>query len=346
MIVFDGHNDVLTELARAGGRAAAGRFLTGLPGQLDLPRARAGGFGGGFFALWARSDGATDFSALGPEYDLPLPEPVPEPQAWEMIRAQADTLVALEEAGALRICTSTGQIARARDEGLLAAILHLEGAEGIGSDFYELEELYALGLRSLGPVWSRPNAFGHGVPFCYPSGPDIGPGLTERGRALIARCAEMRILVDLSHLNLAGFRDVAAISTRPLVATHSNAHARVPHARNLTDEQLRIMAESGGLAGVNFESTFLRPDGRPDDDIPAAWLMAQFDHLLGRLGEEGVAIGSDYDGCTPPGWLNSVDKLPALIEAMERHGYPAARIERICWSNWMRVLADTWGEAA
>lgn len=344
MLIFDGHNDVLTELSRVGGRAAAPGYLTGLPGQMDLPRAQAGGFGGGFFALWSRSDGFTDFSTLGAEYDVPLPDPVPDAQAWEMIRAQADTLVALEELGALRICTSTTQIARARADGVLSAILHLEGAEGIGPDFYELEELYALGLRSLGPVWSRPNVFGHGVPFRYPSGPDIGPGLTERGRGLIARCEELGILVDLSHLNLAGFRDVAAISKRPLVATHSNAHAVVPHARNLTDEQLRIMADSGGLAGLNFESTFVRPDGRPDDDIPPAFLLAQLDHLIDRLGEEGVGLGSDFDGCTPPKWLNSVDKLPALVQVMEQHGYPPARIERICWGNWMRVLSDVWRE--
>ncbi|SDD15411.1 dipeptidase [Ruegeria marina] len=344
MLIFDGHNDVLTELSRAGGRAAAPGFLTGLPGQMDLPRARKGGFGGGFFALWSRSDGLTDFSALGSEYDVPLPDPVPDAQAWEMIRAQTDTLLALEEFGALRICTSTAQIARARADGVLSAILHLEGAEGIGPDFHELEELYALGLRSLGPVWSRPNVFGHGVPFRYPSGPDIGPGLTERGRELIARCEEMGILVDLSHLNLAGFRDVAEISKRPLVATHSNAHAVVPHARNLTDAQLRIMAESGGLAGLNYESTFVRPDGRPDDDIPPGFLLAQLDHLIDRLGEEGVGLGSDFDGCTPPRWLNTVDNLPALVQAMEQHGYTAARIERICWGNWMRVLAEVWRE--
>ncbi len=108
-----------------------------------------------------------------------------------------------------------------------------------------LETWYAAGLRSLGPVWSRPNAFGHGVPFISPSSPDTGPGLTEAGRALVGRCAELGILVDLSHLNEAGFWDVAALEPGPLVATHSAAHALCATSRNLTDAQLDAIGESG-----------------------------------------------------------------------------------------------------
>ena len=144
-------------------------------------------------------------------------------------------------------------------------------------------------------------------------------------------------------LNAAGFADVARISNAPLVATHSNAHAVSPHARNLTDDQLAAIARSGGVVGLNFECSFLRPDGRPDTDTPPEVALAHLDHLLNALGEEGVALGSDFDGCRPPVWLNSADKLGALVAAMAAHGYDAARIERICWGNWMRVLKETWG---
>jgi membrane dipeptidase len=342
MMIFDGHNDVLTKLWLAGARDAVPGFLNGRLGQVDLPRAKAGGFGGGFFALWARSPAGMDFKSLSGDYDLPLPEALKEAEAWEMIRAQADVLVALEEAGALRTCTSVDQIETSKGQGTLAAILHLEGAEGIGPEMAELDELFGLGLRSLGPVWSRPNAFGYGVPFRYPSNGDIGGGLSERGRALVRRCDELGILVDLSHLNVAGFHDVAEISGKPLVATHSNAYGVSPHARNLTDAQLGMIAQSGGVAGVNFECTFVRPDGQPKSHTGPEMILAQMDYLLDHLGEEGVCIGSDYDGCSPPDWLNSVDKLPTLVRAMEAHGYSADRIERICWSNWMRVLRDTW----
>ena len=294
--IFDGHNDVLTRLDKAGGVAAAGTFLSGMDGQLDLPKARAGGFGGGFFAIWIRGQG-----------------------------------------------TDTAQIIAAQAEGKIAAILHLEGAEPLGPDLAELDRLYDLDLRSLGPVWSRPTDFGHGVPFRYPSDSDIGPGLSPAGQALVEKCNALNILIDLSHLNAAGFADVARISNAPLVATHSNAHAVSPHARNLTDDQLAAIARSGGVVGLNFECSFLRPDGRPDTDTPPEVALAHLDHLLNALGEEGVALGSDFDGCRPPVWLNSADKLGALVAAMAAHGYDAARIERICWGNWMRVLKETWG---
>ena len=345
VLIFDGHNDVLSKLLKAGGRGAAPGFGTGLNGQLDLPRARSGGFGGGFFAIWARSElpGGGTGDDPEPPYDVALPPELSHDDAWEQTRAQADLLHYMRELGMLRICTSVAQIEETRAGHQIAAILHLEGADGIGPELYELEELYYLGLRSIGPVWSRPNRFGHGVPFRFPSDGETGPGLSAAGKDLIAKCGELRIMVDLSHLNAAGIRDVASISDVPLVATHSNAHAVSPHARNLTDEQLATIARSGGVVGLNFEATFLRPDGRPDADIPESIVMAHLDHLIGALGEGGVALGSDFDGCRPPDWLDSVGKLPTLVAAMERHGYSAERIERICWGNWMRVLRDIWG---
>ena len=100
-------------------------------------------------------------------------------------------------------------------------MLHIEGAETIDPGLEALEFWYGAGLRSLGPVWSRPNAFGEGVPFASPSSPDTGPGLTDAGRALVRRCSELGILVDLSHLNEAGFWDVARLELGPLVASHS-----------------------------------------------------------------------------------------------------------------------------
>src|SRR5262249_49762542 len=101
------------------------------------------------------------------------------------------------------------------------AVLHLEGAEAIDSDLELLDEWHERGLRSLGPVWSRPNAFAHGVPFAFPSSPDTGPGLTERGRELVEACSGLGIMVDLSHMNEAGFWDVAGLEPGPLVASHS-----------------------------------------------------------------------------------------------------------------------------
>src|SRR5262249_13192549 len=147
------------------------------------------------------------------------------------------------------------RVARRADEfevGRVTVIMHMEGAEALSTDLSDLEEWYGRGLRSLGPVWSRPNAFGEGVPFAFPSTPDTGPGLTPAGRNLVNACNRLGILVDCSHLTEAGFWDVASLSLVPLVATHSNAHALCRSSRNLTDAQLDAIGESGGVVGINF----------------------------------------------------------------------------------------------
>ena len=154
--------------------------------------------------------------------------------------------------GQVRICRNVADIQQALKDDVLAPVLHIEGAEAIDPNFEVLDVLYEAGLRSLGPVWSRPNAFGRGVPFRCPSSPDTGPGLTDLGKELIGACNRLGILIDLSHLNERGFWDVAAISNAPLVATHSNAHALSPHSRNLIDSQLAAIRETGGIVGVRL----------------------------------------------------------------------------------------------
>src|SRR5690606_13379740 len=123
-------------------------------------------------------------------------------------------------------------IRKCMEDGTFAAILHLEGCEPIDENLDVLDVFYAAGLRSLGPVWSRHNAFGHGVPFAFPMSPDSAPGLTKAGFDLVRRCDELGVMIDLSHITEQGFWDVAKTSKNPLVATHSNAHALTPVARN------------------------------------------------------------------------------------------------------------------
>jgi membrane dipeptidase len=220
--------------------------------------------------------------------------------------------------------------------------MHIEGAEAIDAEFDALHVLHAAGLRSLGPVWSRPNAFGHGVPFKCPASPDTGPGLTDLGKELIRTCNRLRILIDLSHLNERGFWDVAAISDAPLVATHSNVHAISPHSRNLTDKQLAAIGASGGTVGVNFAVSFLRADGRHEGDTPVDLVVDHLAHLIDRVGEDGVGIGSDFDGAKMPANLASAAMLPNLVTAMRERQFGEALIEKVCFRNWLRVLGKTW----
>lgn len=345
-LVFDGHNDLLLKLYRAGGPSVAGRFLEGLEGAIDLKKAQAGGFGGGFFAVYVPSPIDLDekFAALNqPSYDLPLPDPIDWDDAIPVVLNQAAILLELERLGALSICRSVADIRAAMAAGKIAAIFHIEGAEGIDADLHTLDVLHAAGLRSIGPVWSRPNIFGEGVPFRFPSGPDIGGGLTEFGTRLVRRCNALKIMIDLSHLNEAGFWDVARISDAPLVATHSNAGAISNHARNLTDDQLRAIAESDGMVGLNFAVGFLREDGQQNTDVPLETMLRHLDHLMSILGEDRVGLGSDYDGAMVPKDVTTTADLPNLRAAMVEHGYGAELVTKLCHGNWLRVLAKTWG---
>jgi membrane dipeptidase len=226
--------------------------------------------------------------------------------------------------------------------GKIAAILHFEGAEAIGEDLDALHLWHAAGLRSLGPVWSRPTVFGHGVPFRFPGTPDCGPGLTAAGKRLIRECNRLRIMIDLSHLNEAGFNDVAAISDAPLVATHSNAHAVTPSTRNLTDRQLAMIAESDGLVGLNYATVFLRADGRKSTFEGWDPVLRHLDHLIAKLGEDRVGLGSDFDGATMPAGIGDAAGLPRLIEALRAHGYDEALLRKIAHENWLALLGRTW----
>ncbi|HEV2557576.1 MAG TPA: dipeptidase [Microvirga sp.] len=348
--VFDGHNDVLLRLMRRAGINPERAFLEGESvGHLDLPRMRAGGLAGGFFAIFVPSEeeAGLDVDALMAKarYDVPLPPRLDLGEAQRVTLHMASLLLRIERAsgGRVAVCRSAAQIRRCIDEGVLAAILHIEGAEAIDPDLHLLDVLHGAGLRSLGPVWSRPNIFGHGVPFRYPSTPDIGPGLTEHGRALVKACNRLKIMVDLSHLNERGFWDVAKLSDAPLVATHSNAHAICPHSRNLTDRQLAAIRESRGMVGVNFATAFIRPDGRRDANTTLEDLIRHIDHLIENLGVDGVGLGSDFDGATIPVAIGDARGLPRLVEAMRRHGYDDTTLRKVCHENWIGVLERTWG---
>ena len=320
-MIVDGHNDLL--LHRWRGEPSL---------HLDLDVARAAGFSGGFFAMYVPSPRPPDPTEI--PYALPLPEPIPFDEASRIANELYDELCALPVVRA----TSADDF---RD-GHVTAIVHMEGAEPIATDLSNLEEWYERGLRSIGLVWSRANAFAEGVPFRFPSSPDTGPGLTDAGRELVRACNRLGILVDLSHLNEAGFWDVAALSKAPLVATHSNAHALCAASRNLTDAQLGAIRDSNGVAGVNFAVTFLREDGSLVPDTPITEIVRHIDYFVARMGIEHVAFGSDFDGAEIPAELGGAAGLPKLVDAVRAAGYDDEAVAKITHGNWLRVLRDTW----
>lgn len=349
--IFDGHNDVLLRLLQKnepdGGVQS---FLAGDGmGQLDLPRARAGGMRAGLFAVFipnARNDLADNEALMRQAaYDLPLPAEIEPTYSQAMAARMAALLhrIARQSDGGVRLCRSAADIRAAVGAGALATVLHFEGAEPIDAEFAMLEIFYQAGLRSLGPVWSRSNIFGHGVPMRFPGGPDAGPGLTDTGKALIRQCNAMKIAIDLSHITEQGFWDVASISDAPLIASHSNVHALCPSARNLTDRQLAAIRERRGIVGINFATGFLRADGRMVRDTPLEILVRHADHLIDKLGVEHVGLGSDFDGAVIPNDIGSAAGLPNLVEAFRSAGYDDATLRRLLFDNWLDVLERTWG---
>lgn len=344
--VFDGHNDVLLRLWRQGDRNGdtffSGEAEGSAKGHIDLPRALEGGFAGGFFAIYVMPRKAPRSQKMIASSGFPAE---PQDYAMKVASEQASILLRMERQGdgKFRIVHSAKEIAKARRDGAIAAIFHMEGAEAIGPDLAELDLFHAAGLRSLGPVWSRPTIFGHGVPFKFPHSPDTGPGLTEAGKRLVQRCNELNILIDLSHLNEKGFWDIAKLSDAPLVATHSNAHAICQSARNLTDKQLDAIAETKGLVGLNFAVAFLRSDGAHRSETALDIMTRHLAHLIEKLGEDGVALGSDFDGAMIPRAIGDVSGLPNLVEAMGKAGFGKELTKKICYANWENLLARVWG---
>lgn len=338
--VFDGHNDVLLHLSSPDREGGRNFFLRSESGHLDLPRAHQGGWAGGFFAIFIANQEldccrSVSYEAL---------EPV---SAGRTAMALMARLFRLEEEsqGQLKVVRTADELSACLRDGVLASVLHFEGAEPIDPEFHALEVFYRAGLRSLGPVWSRPNAFASGVPrSAFPHSPDTGPGLTDAGEELVRACNRLGIMLDLSHLNEQGFWDVARLSSAPLVATHSNAHAICPTPRNLTDRQLDAIKESDGIVGLNFGVRMLREDGQNEADTPLEIMVRHINYLVERMGIDHVGFGSDFDGIQIPQEMGDVTGLPKLVAALAAHGYDEVALRKITHENWLRILRTTWRE--
>lgn len=337
--IFDGHNDALTREDHA-------LIVDGRPdGDLDLPRMKAGGVRGAIFAVFSeQEDSARDVRVPRDDgvLEFAYAPPVDHSFAAAHATSVAGRLHRLEREGHLRLARAAADLDAAVAGGAPAAVLHLEGADALDPQLEALDLWYEAGLRSLGPVWSRANAFGFGVPFISPSSPDTGPGLTAAGHVLVCRCSELGILVDVSHLNEAGFWDLARLELGPIVASHAAVHALCPASRNLTDRQLGAIGASDGLVGVVFAAPFLRPDFADDPNTPISLIADHARYVADRIGADHVALGSDFDGATVPAELGGVSGMPKVLDALREVGFDEREVEAIAWGNWRRVLGAWW----
>jgi membrane dipeptidase len=316
--VLDGHEDFITAIPRQDRD-----FLTESDrGHVDWPRAQRGCLGGAFVSIYLSNERAEQ-----------------NPVGYSIQEMHDYLSICDRSQGQVRAVRTVAELDRALDDGAFAGIIHFEGADPISYSLKELRVFYEAGLRSLGVVWSRPTIFGYGVMF---QGPQPEQGLTDAGFALVEACNGLGILLDVSHLNPAGFWDLARATQKPFVATHSSVKAISPHVRNLDDEQIRIVAEQDGTIGINFANPFLRPDTAANDDTPLDLVVSHFEHIVNLVGDRHVSIGSDYDGTGVPRELKDAAHLPALLRAFKARGWSDDRIERICNGNFRRVLAAVW----
>lgn len=226
---------------------------------------------------------------------------------------------------------------RNRAEGKISAFLTIEDGRPVDGKIENLQRVYDMGVRLISLTWNYENSIG------YPNSRDpkaMKLGLKPFGKEAVERMNELGILVDVSHLSDGGFYDVAAISRKPFVASHSNCRAVCPHPRNLTDEMIRILAEKGGVAGLNFCPPFLDPSEK-DAVSKVDYMVAHIRHLENKGGIESVAIGTDFDGIGGPLELSDASMMPLLFDRLRKEGYKEDKIEKIAWKNAERVIRET-----
>ena len=363
-LIFDGHNDTILSLTGAGFSGSQPRsfFERSDLGHIDLPRARQGGLGGGFFAVLVRSPERAEAQSVAAAPDEQMEAAVeaisaafdPEegwPPAMELDYAQSEALRLLgllfkleeQSEGQCKIIRSAAELQECLDKGIFAILLHFEGADPLDPEGNALEVFSRAGMRSVGITHFRRNRYAEGVPNQFPSTPDTGPGLTDEGKELVRQCNRLRVLIDLSHATEKTFWEVADLSDAPLIATHSNAWALSNSPRNLTDEQLEAIRRTNGMVGLNYHVQFLRGDGERDTDTPIAVMVDHIDYLVEKVGIDCVGLGSDFDGAIMPEDLKDAAGLPRVMEELVRRGYGDAELVKIAHGNWVRVLRETWG---
>jgi membrane dipeptidase len=309
-LVIDGHCDSI------GDQLERGRWLGDRSdnGHVDLPRLREGGIDVQFFACY-------------------VPKPYQRHGAVTHALERFDQLHRLAEhlPDQFVLARRTDDILRAKAEGKIAGIAGLEGAEALDASIGVLRQFYRLGLRNLGLAWNNRNAACDGVAESRTNG-----GLTEFGVKVVEECNQLGILLDVSHLSPAGVTDVLAVSQQPIIASHSNARALCNHPRNLTDAQIEVIAAGGGVIGVTFVDIFLNCQDSQTatlDDV-----VSNIEHMLGVVGPEHVALGSDFDGWTLARELKDATCYPLITQRLVERGHDSRVIRKILGENLLRVI--------
>jgi membrane dipeptidase len=290
-------------------------YRAALGGHVDLPRMREGGMGAQFFGL----------------VSLPVSK-----TAHGLARVIDEQIDALEEAihrrpSDIRLVKTSAEIEAAKKDGAIGALLGIEGAHALEGNLDRLEGFANRGVRYLGISHFSANEAAFPA---YGRGRNDDEGLTKWGRDLVAKCEEQRVVVDLAHINRKGFLEACALAQKSPIVSHTGVLGAFEHWRNIGDDQLRAVADKGGVVGVIFCPKFLGGDG-------LAPVVAHMKHILDVVGEDVPALGSDWDGfIVPTQELKDPLGLPLLTDALLEAGISETVIGKILRENVMRVLRD------
>lgn len=313
--VFDGHCDTILEVLNHK-RSLGSRTLVG---HLDIPRMKEGGVDVQFFAVFIED-------IYKPDRSLKRTLQLIDCFYKEIEKNQDD----------ISLVTNYNQIEEVNSAGKIAAILSIEGGEALEGDLGVLRVLYKLGVRLLTLTWNQRNQIADGIGESR-----TGSGLTKFGLKVIDEMNRLGMLIDVSHLSETGFWDVIKRSKAPIVASHSNCYALCPHLRNLKDEQIKALADKGGVIGITFVPNFLTQEKRK---TTVGDVIKHIDYLVEKVGVDYIGLGSDFDGTDGlPLGLEGVDKVPNITGELLDRGYKEKDIKKILGENFLRVFKEVVG---
>ncbi len=304
--VIDCHCDTLTELKN-------GESLFDNKCAVSLPKMQAYGGYAQLFAVWIADDDNTPFQTLMTVIDRFYDELSMHDESMMQILSAADFETAIKSQK-------------------VGAMLTIENGKAIEGSLANLRNIYRLGVRAMTLTWNGANEIADGI------GEERGNGLSDFGKSVVCEMNRLGMMIDVSHLSEKGFYDVLSLSDMPVMASHSNSRKMGSHLRNLTDEQIKMLADSGGVMGLNLYPPFLADSGKAD----VSDCLRHVAHILRIGGEECLVLGSDFDGFStePMQGLAGPEEYAMFFELLKKHGYSENLVEKITHKNFMRFSKD------
>lgn len=294
--------------------------ICSMPGtMLDIERLKKSSAGAQFFAMFLDQKG-----------ERPVEETLER-----LYTVFKNTLEA--EKDSLAFAGNYSDIIKNSEEGKISALLTIENGYPVLGKFENLKRFYDMGVRLITLTWNDPNCFGFN---CSTDSEEMKRGLTDFGKEALGYMNELGIIIDVSHLSEGGFWDVAEISKKPFVASHSNCRDLCSHQRNLSDAQIKRLADCGGVSGINFEPSFLNKD-LSDPHSRIERMCEHVEHFINLGGIECVGIGSDFDGIGGEHEIYDCTRVNLLFDALHSRGMSYDAIDKIRSGNVLRVIKDT-----